>query len=113
MVAPVLLKNEGRIEALLFLYFIVLLVQALLERGVRRVMTARGLTSLPLYPEDRDCLAPSANRIFQVFAGLQHHQLRRQHTLIQAFSPELTPLQRQILDVLGISPREFTSAAFG
>jgi hypothetical protein len=27
---------------------------------VRRAMTARGLTSLPLYPDDRDCLAPSA-----------------------------------------------------
>jgi transposase len=110
-VAPVLLKNEGRIEALLFLYFIVLLVQALLEREVRRAMTARGLTSLPLYPEDRDCLAPSAHSIFQVFAGLQHHRLRRQDTLIQTFSPELTPLQRQILDLLGISPREFTDAA--
>ena len=110
-VAPVLLKNEGRIEALLFLYFIVLLVQALLEREVRRAMTARGLTSLPLYPEDRDCLAPSAHGIFQVFAGLQHHRLRRQDTLIQTFSPELTPLQRQILDLLGISPLEFTNAA--
>lgn len=110
-VAPVLLKNEGRIEALLFLYFVVLLVQALLEREVRRAMTARGLTSLPLYPEDRDCPAPSAHGIFQVFAGLQHHRLRRQDTLIQTFSPELTPLQRQILDLLGISPQAFTDAA--
>ena len=107
-VAPVLLKNEGRIEALLFLYFIVLLVQALLEREVRRAMSARSLTSLPLYPEDRDCLAPSAHGIFQAFAGLQYHQLRRHGTLMQTFAPELTPLQRQVLDLLGISPRQFT-----
>ena len=107
-VAPVLLKNEGRIEALLFLYFIVLLVQALLEREVRRAMTARGLMSLPLYPEGRDCLAPSAHGIFQIFAGLQYHQLRRQDTLVQTFSPALTPLPRQILDLLGISPWDFT-----
>ncbi|OFV88975.1 MAG: hypothetical protein A3J75_04650 [Acidobacteria bacterium RBG_16_68_9] len=93
------------------LYSIVLLVQALLEREVRRAMTARDLTSLPLSPEDRDCLAPSAHGIVQVFAGLQHHRLRRQATLIQTFSPELTPLPRQILDLLGISPREFTDAA--
>ena len=71
-------------------------------------MSARSLTSLPLYPEDRDCLAPSANGIFQVFAGLQYHQLRRHGTLMQTFAPELTPLQRQVLDLLGISPREFT-----
>jgi len=31
-IAPVLLKNEGRIEALFTLYFLVLLVQALIER---------------------------------------------------------------------------------
>lgn len=112
-VAPVLLKNEGRIEALLFLYFVVLLVQALLEREVRRAMTARGIESLPLYPEDRDCLAPSANGIFQVFSGLQYHQLRRPDTLVQTFSPDLNPLQRQILDLLGISPKEFTDAKLG
>ena len=108
-----LLKNEGRIEALLFLYFVVLLVQALLEREVRRAMTERGITSLPLYPEDRECLAPSAAGLLQVFAGLQHHQLRRRDTLIQTFSPELTPLQRQVLDLLGISPQEFTDAKLG
>ena len=55
-------------------------------------MTAHGLTVLPLYPEGRDCLAPSAHGIFQVFAGLQSHQLRRHDRLIQTFSPELTPL---------------------
>lgn len=112
-VAPVLLKNEGRIEALLFLYFIVLLVQALLEREVRRAMTAHDLTSLPLYPEDRDCRAPTANGILQAFAGLQFHQLRRRDTLIQTFSPELTPLQQQILDLLGISTQEFTFETLG
>ena len=86
----------------------VLPVQALLEREVRRAMTARGLTSLPLYPEGRDCVAPSAHGIFQIFAGRQSHQLRRYDTLVQTFSPEPPPVQRQILDLLGISPREFT-----
>lgn len=106
-VAPVLLQNEGRIEALLFLYFVVLLVQALLEREVRRAMTARDIEALPLYPEDRECRAPSAHGIFQVFAGLQYHQLRRRDLLIQTFAPELNSLQRQILDLLGISPQTF------
>jgi transposase len=107
-VAPVLLQNEGRIEALLFLYFVVLLVQALLEREVRRAMTARGIEALPLYPEDRQCRAPTAHGIFQVFEGLQYHELRRQNVLIQTFAPELNALQRQILDLLGISLQTFT-----
>ena len=37
-IAPVLLKNEGRIEALFFVYFLALLVQALIERELRRAM---------------------------------------------------------------------------
>jgi len=106
-VAPVLLKNEGRVEALLFLYFIVLLVQALIERELRRAMAARALASLPLYPEDRECSAPSTRTILQLFEGLQRHQLRRHVTLVRTFPPQLNALQRQILELLGISPRAF------
>ena len=106
-VAPVLLKNEGRVEALLFLYFIVLLVQALIERELRRAMATRAIESLPLYPEQRECSAPSTRTVLQLFDGLQRHQLRRRDTIVRTFPPELNPLQRQILDLLGISPRAF------
>ena len=43
--APVWLKNVSRIEALLFLYFIALLVHALLEREVRLGMAKANITS--------------------------------------------------------------------
>ena len=52
-VAPVWLKDVKRIEGLLHVYFIVLLVEALLERELRRGMARVGLESLPLYPEGR------------------------------------------------------------
>jgi transposase len=39
-VAPAFLKDEGRIEALLLLYFLALLVQAFIERQVRAAMKA-------------------------------------------------------------------------
>jgi hypothetical protein len=71
------LKNEGRIEALLFLYFVVLLVQALIEREIRQAMKTHGIESLPLYPEERECRAPSTQAIFLAFQGLQHHRLCR------------------------------------
>ena len=41
-VAPVYLKEVTRIQALLCLYFLVLLVQALLERELRRAMVRPG-----------------------------------------------------------------------
>ena len=49
-IAPVLLKNEGRIEALFTLYFLVLLVQALIERELRLAMKREGIEELLLYP---------------------------------------------------------------
>jgi transposase len=59
-VAPVLLKNEGRVEALFFLYFLALLAQALLERELRRAMRGAGIRELPLYLSSSRCGAPRA-----------------------------------------------------
>ena len=101
-VAPAFLKNEGRIEALLLLYYAALLIQALVERQLRKGMESQGLTELPLYPEARDCRAPTAGRVFDVFAPLQRHDLWNGEQLQRSFGPELTPLQRQLLGLLGV-----------
>jgi transposase len=100
--APVWLKNVSRIEALLFLYFMALLVHALLEREVRQGMAQAKINSLPLYPEERDCRAPSTERILELFHPLQRHRLFEKERLIQVFEPELTDLQQQILQLLHI-----------
>ena len=66
-------------------------------------MVDRGITELPLYPEDRACPAPSAERIFEVFAGCYRQHLLDAHgELVQTFSPELNSLQRQLLELLGV-----------
>ena len=58
-VAPVYLKEIRRIQALLCIYFFVLLVQALLERELREAMERDNVESLPMYPEGR----PVAHRV--------------------------------------------------
>jgi transposase len=102
LVAPVWLKSPKRIEALLFLYFVALLVRALLEREVRRQMQRRRLRSLPLYPEARDCAAPTAERILAQFAGVQRHELAVRDRVVERFDPKLSSLQRQLLDLLSL-----------
>lgn len=99
-VAPVWLKKVSRVEAVLFLYFIALLVHALLERELRQAMAREGKDQLPLYPEERECRAPSTERILEVFAPLQRHRLRRAKRVVQVFEPELTELQGQIRGLL-------------
>ncbi len=103
LVAPVFLHDPARIEGLMACHFIALLAQALVELVVRRAMVDRGIKELPLYPEDRACPAPSAARIFEVFAGCSRQHLVDAHgALVQTFAPELSPLQQQLLDLLGV-----------
>ena len=65
-VAPMHLHSPARIEALLCCHFLALLTTALIERQTRTAMTTKGLTAIGLYPEDRDCPAPSAARILDI-----------------------------------------------
>ena len=112
-VAPAFLKDEGRIEALLLLYFLALLVQALIERQVRTMMKTENLEVLPLYPEDRECHAPTANRILEVFEGIQRHDLMDGDHIHKCFEPKLTPLQGELLRLLGAPSGIYGVAAVG
>jgi transposase len=104
---PMYLKNVSRMEALLFLLFVVLLVHALIERQLRQAMKARGVNTLPLYPEHRQCKAPSAARILEVFENLQRHLLYQSGLHIQRFDVEFTDLQKELLDLLDVSSDAF------
>ena len=105
--APVWLKNVSRIEALLFLYFVALLVHALLERELRQGMAREKVESLPLYPEERECRAPSTERVLDLFAPLQRHRLRKHGKLVQVFEPELEKLHKKILALMHIPVSAF------
>ena len=106
--APVLLRNPARIEALFCCQFLALLIGALIEREVRNGMARAALAHIPLYPEFRNCTAPSTERILEIFATVTRHQLHHHHTLVQTFEPELTAQQLQILDLLGLPPTAYT-----
>ncbi len=105
--APVWLKNVTRIEALLFLYFVALLVHALLERELRQGMAREKVDSLPLYPEERECRAPSTERILDLFAPLQRHRLRKRGNIVQVFEPELGKLHTKVLALMRLPVSAF------
>ena len=110
-IAPVLLKNEGRIEALFFVYSLALLVQGLIERELRRAMQREGISELPLYPEERTTHRPTAEQIFRLFAHTQRHVLQHEDKPIRTFEPELTELQQQILTLLGVPETAYRTTA--
>lgn len=107
--APVTLKSPFRIEALFACQFIALLTNCLIERELRHAMTRNDIAELPLYHEQRACTAPTAARILDAFATVQRHQLTRNGHHIQVFDPQLTPLQHQLLELLGIPTSAYTN----
>ncbi len=109
LVAPVLLKDPVRIEGLLCCHFFALLVQALIEREIRAAMVKADAAHIPLYPVLRACAAPSAARVLEIFSGLSRHHLMSRSRLIQTFHPELSPLQLQVLQLLGVPASTYTS----
>jgi transposase len=106
-VAPVYLKEVSRIQALLCVYFLVLLIESLLERELRRAMEREQLESLPLYPEERPCRRPTARRVIDLFEDIQRHTVRGDSPDETVFVTELTDLQRHILKLLGVPATDY------
>jgi transposase len=103
VVAPVYLKETSRIQALLCVYFFVLLTESILERELRQAMAKKEIEGLPLYPEGRACRRPTARRVIDLFEDVQRHTLVPDVGSPVEFTTELTRLQREILRLLGMS----------
>lgn len=101
-IAPVLPKNEGRVEALFFCYFLALLLCALIERELRLAMAREGVSELPLYPEERVTSRPTSEQIFRIFSLTERHTLTKDGEFVQVFDPDLSDLQKQVLGLLGV-----------
>jgi transposase len=107
-VSPMELKNIDRVEALLFVYFLAMVVEALIEREVRQSMEAQGVKSIPLYPEGRPCPAPTTDRILGAFEWVVAHHLEREGREVQRFAPELTGQQLELLRLTGVPEKDYT-----
>jgi transposase len=102
-VAPLWLKNVGRIDSLLWLYYVVELTQALLEREVRRRMQAQDCKSLALYPEGRPSEGPTAELVLAALEGQRRHRLLDGHGQeLRRFHDELSPAAVELLELLGV-----------
>jgi transposase len=108
-IAPVSLKNEGRIETFFFLHCLALLVEVLLEREVRRAMRREGIRELPLYPEARRSRKPTVEQILRFFSLVERHALLLGEEVVGIFEPQLIDLQKQVLHLLGVPEAVYRS----
>lgn len=106
-VAPVFLKHPERIEALLFIYFLGLLITSLIEREVRKSMQQTGIASIPIYPEKRLCKKPTADKIFDLFRDIRLQTVTSDGRMLDVVADKLSALQCQVLKFLCITPERY------
>lgn len=120
-VAPVFLKSPARVLGLFTVYFLALLVQALLERELRRALQRAAAEagpklrheagSIDLYPEGRRTKRPTARRTIDALEPLRRYELSRsdapadQEPLL--LFDDLTPTQQRLLSLLGMNSETY------
>jgi transposase len=103
LVTPLFLKTPRRITALVFLIMVGALIAGLIERQVRRALAERQQPITGLMPEGRDTLHPTVARLFKAFTDYSLVQGKDAHgRVVEARFARLTPVQAQILQMIGL-----------
>ena len=105
--APILFKNIERVEAIMFLFFVALIVQGIIERKVRMSMKERAIKSLPVYPEYRRSFYPTTSKIFYNFDGISSYKILKNGKVIKEFKDDLSSIQKLLLDLLDINEDDY------
>lgn len=106
-VAPLLFKKLERIEANMFLFFLALMIQALIEKEIRSKMKEHGLQSLQVYPERRDAAHPTTSKIFDIFGEVLTYTISNDTDIIEQYTDELNDVQKSILNFLSIKEEQY------
>ncbi len=101
-VAPVFLKKEKRIEAMLFLYFVALMIVSLIERNVRKNMKKDNIDKLPILPQGMNTKNPTWNNIRYYFRNVHLSEIFQAGMLIQTTLQGLNDLHKEINRLLEV-----------
>ncbi len=106
-VAPTLFKRVERVEAIMLLFFLALILQAVIERQVRRQMKASDIDALSIYPEHRLAYHPTTAKIFERFQDISNYMIVEGEQVIKVYRDQLTDLQKEILGLLGMTEKDY------
>jgi len=101
-VAPIYLKKEERIEAIMFLYFIALMIVSLIERKIRLNMKKEKIDTLPILPEKRKTATPTWAAIAYFFRKIQITVVKIKGRIIQATLKGLNKVHETVLSLLEV-----------
>ncbi|PXF59454.1 MAG: hypothetical protein C4B59_11615, partial [Candidatus Methanogaster sp.] len=105
--APLLFKKIERVEANMFAFFIALIIQALIERSLRKQINHEKIDGLEVYPEERKTAYPTTNKVFSLFNSVSTYTINQGSKIVEEFKDELTETQKTILKFLGITQDQY------
>jgi len=91
----------------MFVFFLSLMVQAIIERMVRQQIKERKLKPLKLYPEERDAPHPTTSQILKTFDGLCTYKITQEDSTIEEYQDQLDYTHRQVLELMDIEEEEY------
>ncbi|MDP3284762.1 MAG: IS1634 family transposase [Desulfobacterales bacterium] len=102
-VAPVFLEKPSRIEAMMFLYFIGLMIVSLMERNIRKEMATQKITKIPISASGLKTKSPTWNNICRFFRNVHLSLITQGQMIIRSSVKGLTALHYQMLKLLKVS----------
>lgn len=105
---PIYLQTPERIEAFLFLFKIALQMVVLIERTARSNIAKRDRGLDHFMPNRWDVRNPRTEYLLTAFQYVVRGQILLDDGRIHGFISELTPTQKDIIDILGVPPCYFT-----
>ena len=91
----------------MFVFFLALMLQAVIERQVRRRMQADGLDAIPIYPEHRQASHPTTTKIVDRFYDVSTYELTEGNQVLETFKDELTETQKELLSLLQMREHQY------
>lgn len=108
-VAPVFLKTPKRIEAMLFLYFVALMIVGLIERNIRKSMKQANIEKLPILPSKMKTGTPTWNNLTNFFRNVHLSIISRQEQILSSSVNGVTDLHGHVLKLLGVPEKVYSN----
>jgi len=106
-VAPVFLKLPHRIEALMFLYFVSLMIVSLIERKIRNSMFEKKIDYIPILPQGMKTKKPTWNNIKYFFRNIHLAIVIQGDKVLQSDIKGVTELHLLVAELLKIPERYY------
>lgn len=106
-IAPVFLKKSSRIEAIMFLYFVSLMVISLMERAIRRQMAEDSIENLPILPQKMKTSKPTWNNLKYLFRNIHLSRIFIKDRCVKQMVKGLHDVHIEVLRLLGVPPSAY------